>query len=268
MTITRIGGALGARVDGLDLAHDVSEQTMDQLRAAFAEHQLLVFPGQAHISAAQQAAFARRWADPYLTPDEVSPPCVDGVVEVMELRTAANTKALTDQWHSDNSYAADPPWATFLISRQIPAAGGDTMWANQYAAFDSLSDELKRVLRELKAVHCFDNGRNTLVAAGLSLTDPGGVHPVVRVIPQTGREALFLNERFASHFVGMTWAESRPLMDYLTQRSVHPNFTYRHRWSLGDLVMWDNRCLQHFAINDYTEERVMHRLTIAESRAS
>jgi taurine dioxygenase len=157
-----------------------------------------------------------------------------------------------------------PPLGSFLLARTVPV-GGDTIFANQYLAYESLSEELRRVLDGLKAVH---NGDVFAKSGGY---DPGRfpstVHPVVRTHPETGRKALFVNPVYTSHFEGMTKEESRPLLDFLCEHAVQPNFTFRHHWTQGDMLVWDNRCLQHFPVADYgSNPRTMHRVTVLGDR--
>ena len=177
-------------------------------------------------------------------------------------------------WHSDTTYLDEPPMATMLIAREVPSTGGDTMFANMYAAFESLSAGLQAVLEPLKAV-------NTSALADASKTredrirdDPASAstiyeasHPVVRTHPETGRKALYVNIAHTARFEGMTEEESRPLLQFLFQHQVRPEFTCRFRWQVGSLALWDNRCTQHNPVNDYHGfTRVMHRITLKGDR--
>jgi taurine dioxygenase len=263
VSITRCGGALGARVEGVDLAQPIDEQTMALLREAFATHCVLVFPGQGHLTPPQHAAFGERWGQHFAMP----PPARfsdehETVLLVHSGPTAAPRQP--DQWHTDVSCVEQPPSASLLLARLLPPAGGDTQWANQYLAYESLSEAMRRMLLGLRAVHV---GLGFAALAGLDPSEAAtAVHPVVRTHPVTGHRALFVNERFTTQFEGMTVEESTPLLRWLYAHSTQPNFTYRHHWSVGDLVMWDNRCVQHFVVRDYVEERMMHRVTLTGER--
>ena len=174
-------------------------------------------------------------------------------------------------WHSDTVYLEQPPMATMLLARELPPYGGDTMFASMYAAYDALSPELQRVLGGLRAV-------NSSALAAVSKTredrirDGGGddtteylaEHPVIRTHPETGRKAIYVNVAHTARFAGMTEEESRPLLQYLFEHSVRPEFTCRFRWQVGSIALWDNRGAMHNPINDYHGyTRRMHRITLA-----
>ncbi len=175
-------------------------------------------------------------------------------------------------WHSDTVYLEQPPMGTMLLAREIPPFGGDTMFANMYAAYEALSPALREVLDGLDAV-------NSSALADVSKTredrirDHGSAeeeqhflstHPVVRTHPETGRKALYVNRAHTASFAGMTEDESRPLLEYLFQHSIRPEFTCRFQWDVGSLALWDNRCAMHNPINDYQGfTRRMHRITLA-----
>jgi taurine dioxygenase len=253
-----LGGSIGAEVGGLDLSAPLDESTARALRQLFLQHCVLVFPEQGHLSPAQQVAFARHWGELQTMPE--GSPLLEGQREVFVLDFEGR-KPPTDIWHSDLTLTARPPMSTILLGRVIPV-GGDTLFANQYLAYEQLSEGMKAILEGLRAVH---TGKHWAKSAARFDEEelPHSVHPVVRTHPETGRKALYVNAAYASHFEGMTIDESRPLLEWLCTHSVQPNFTFRHRWSAGDLLMWDNRCLQHFAVADYgAAKRVMHRVVV------
>jgi taurine dioxygenase len=255
--VTPIGGALGARVQGVDLAEPLVDAELARLREAFHEYQVLYFPDQGHISPAEQLTFARRWGEVIKTPapDKQHPE----VPEILVLDTYGE-KPVTDMWHSDITMEPVPPLGSFLLARTVPV-GGDTIFANQYLAYDALSDGMKQMLDGMRASHTGD----TFARQGnYDPADfPRSLHPVVRTHPETGRKALFVNSVYTTCFEGWTEEESRGLLDYLCAHAVQPNYTYRHRWTVGDMLMWDNRCLQHFGVADYgSQPRTMHRITI------
>jgi taurine dioxygenase len=259
--LTPLSGALGARIDGVDLGAPLGEATMARIKDAFLEYSVLVFSGQDKLTPAQQVAFAARWGEVHLMPTPEK--CLDGNRAVLVLDTYGE-RPVTDAWHSDVTMEETPPLGSFLLARTVPV-GGDTIFASQYLAYEALSDGMKRLLNGLFAVH---NGDNFAAAGNYDpATFPSSVHPVVRTHPETGRKALFVNPVYTSRFEGMTAAESRPLLDYLCAHAVQPNFTFRHHWTRGDLLMWDNRCLQHFAVADYgSSPRTMHRVTVLGDR--
>jgi len=255
--ITKLAGSLGARVDGLDLSLPLDETMMDYLRAAFLEHCVLIYPKQ-NLTPHQQAAFSARWGELHMMPYA---PRLDGHPAVLMVEhDPEHPRAGADMWHSDMSCDDAPPAVSFLLANTIPPAGGDTMFANQYLAYDMLSPGMQRMLDGMRAVHAREvfNKRAGLDPA----SGPRNAHPVVRTHPETKRRALYVNLAFTTHFEDMSPEESQPLLNWLFAHCSQPNLTFRHRWSEGDLVMWDNRCVQHFAIYDYRERRVMHRNTI------
>ena len=247
-------------MEGLDLAVPADAPAMARLREAFLQYHVLVFPGQGHLRPEEQVVFAARWGELHRMDSGIH---LDGHPEILELN-AAGGKPVTDRWHSDMSMAECPPMATLLLARHVPV-GGDTIFANQYLAYDGLSDGYKAVLSGLRALHCGDNFANDSGYDAASL--PRNLHPVVRTHPETGRKALYVSLEYARNFEDMTVEESEPLLKWLCAHCVQPNFTIRHQWTAGDLVMWDNRCLQHYAVADYgASPRIMHRITIVGDR--
>jgi taurine dioxygenase len=176
-------------------------------------------------------------------------------------------------WHSDTTYKPQPPKATMLMARETPASGGDTLFACQYRAYATLSEGLQRVLCGLRGISSSDKNASalrgthlstgTMTATWQAAKSLSATHPAVRRHPQTGRAALYLNRSHTVCFAGMTPAESAPLLDYLFQHQIQPEFTARVRWQPGTVVIWDNRCSQHCAINDYDgHRREMWRITL------
>ena len=264
-----IAGALGAEISGVDLSKDLSEETVAAIRRAWLEH-LVVFFRDQDLPPARFLAFARRFGQP------IEYPFVRGLDDFPEiipvLKLAHERVNFGGIWHSDTAYLDVPPMASMLVGREVPLAGGDTEFANMYLAYETLSDGLKRMLDGLLAV-------NSSAAADVSRTredrikdsaradakkEYQAVHPVVRVHPETGRRALYVNVAHTVRFEGMTDEESAPLLQYLYRHQVRPEFTCRFRWRPGSLAFWDNRCAQHNAINDYHgQRRLLHRITLA-----
>ncbi|MFQ5959477.1 MAG: TauD/TfdA dioxygenase family protein, partial [Alphaproteobacteria bacterium] len=269
--VTPISGALGAEVAGVDLAGPLGNEAFAAVHAALLEHLLLYFPDQ-RLSPEGLMAFGRRFGELIVHPFL---PHLDDHAEVMLVDKKEESRINTGNgWHTDMSFLAEPPMGTALHARITPPFGGDTLFANMYAAYDALTGGMKRLLAGLTAVHDFRddfrraarNGRTSVDEAAIEAAHeayPPAEHPVVRTHPESGRKALYVNRLFTSHFKGMTRAESRPLLDFLFEHSVRPEFVCRLRWQPRALALWDNRCTQHYAINDYHgRRRLMHRVTI------
>jgi taurine dioxygenase len=263
-----VAGALGAEVSGLELARPLDDATVAALRQAWLEHLVLFFRDQA-LSPAQFLAFARRFGEP------IEYPFVRGLDDYPEiipvLKLEHERVNFGGVWHSDTAYLDVPPMASMLVAREIPPFGGDTLFANMYLAYETLSDGMKRMLDGLVAV-------NSSAKADASRTredrmkdrareaarDYVAAHPVVRRHPETGRRALYVNVAHTVRFDGMTEEESAPLLAFLFQHQIRPEFTCRFRWRPGSIAFWDNRCAQHHAINDYRgHRRLLHRVTLA-----
>lgn len=256
MTVTRLAGTLGARVEGLTLADGFDAETVARLRELLDEHLVLHIPGQNDVTPAQQLEFARHWGEiavhPYV-------PSIEGYPGIMRIY---DPNELTTVWHQDTTHMAKPPSASILLARAIPSVGGDTMWSNQYAAYDTLSAGLRATLESLRAVH---EGTTLASSAGLTHEAVTSVHPVVITHDRTGRKALFVNGCYTTRFEGWTSEESAPLLQHLFKHASRNEFTFRHRWTVGDMLIWDNRATQHCAVGDAApgEERTLHRITIA-----
>ena len=271
--VNRIAGALGAEVEGVDLSRDLDDAVLQEIRKALLEHLVIFFRDQ-DLTPERQLAFARRWGDIHLHPFMAG---MDDHPEILEIKkTPSDKKNFGGSWHSDQMFAAQPAMGTMLYARQVPSAGGDTLFTNQYLAYETLSDGMKAMLAGLKAVSRGDHfkghggkSRRDYYAdkIAMKVKDPGDVqtisaHPLIRTHPETGRKALYVGGHVFT-FEGMTEEESEPLIDFLMRHSTRPEFTCRFRWETGSLAFWDNRCTQHFAINDYpAETRIMHRITL------
>jgi len=272
LDVQPLAGALGAEIAGVDLSKELSNQVYDEIHQAFLEYQAIFFRDQT-LTPQQQIAFGRHFGPPHDYPFVEGLPDAPEVFEI--LKTETDERNFGGAWHSDTTYTARPPLGTILYAHEVPEAGGDTMFANTYLAYESLSDGLKRTLDGLRGINSAalagGGGRANLIKAntamkGQNMADADAleaVHPVVRTHPETGRKALYINRPHTVRFEGWTEAESRPLIDFLCQHAVRPEFTCRFRWRPGSLAFWDNRCTQHFAIDDYAgQRRRMHRLTI------
>ena len=267
INVLPIAGALGAEISGVDLATDLVEETVAEIRRAWLEH-LVVFFRDQELAPPEFLAFARCIGEP------VEYPFVKGIEnfpEIIEVKKLPHeTVNFGGIWHSDTVYLERPPMATMLVAREVPPHGGDTMWSSMYGAYDALSPGLQRLLGGMRAV-------NSSALADVSKTredrirDSGdgrereflAEHPVVRTHPETDRKALYVNVAHTLRFVDMTEEESRPLLHYLFERSTRPELTCRFRWRVGSVALWDNRCTMHNPINDYHGfTRTMHRISL------
>ena len=277
MSINPLGGALAAEVIGIDLAAEPSDALAETLRRAFLDHSVLVFRDQT-LTPDQLLAFSRLFGDPvqhllegFRHPDN---PNIFVVSNVREDGKPKGAIYAGQYWHSDLSYTAEPARASMLLALEIPSSGGDTMFANMSLAYESLSPPVQALLQDLRAIHDYSHAYDTVFSklpGRPPMTDaerakvPPVEHPIVRVHPDTGRKALFVNPGFTSRIVDLNHGESDALLAFLFDHATQPEFVYRHHWQPRDLVLWDNRCLMHRAVADYNmdENRHMHRATIA-----
>ncbi len=270
MQIKRIAGALGAEISGVDLKKQLPDETVGEIRRAFLEHLVVFFRDQA-LSPGEFMAFARRMGTPVEYPFVKG---IEGFPEVIEVKKLEHERHnFGGIWHSDTAYLEKPPMGSMLLARELPPYGGDTLFANQYLAYEALSPGLRQVLDGLKAVNSSANAdvsrtREDRVREQARTTEEfAAEHPVVRTHPETGRKALYVNVAHTARFAGMTKEESAPLLQYLFAHQVKPEFTCRFQWRVGSLAFWDNRCAQHNPVNDYHgHRRVMHRITLAGER--
>ncbi|MBI3675753.1 MAG: TauD/TfdA family dioxygenase [Proteobacteria bacterium] len=268
MRIRPIAGALGAEIEGVDL-RALGDAGLADIRRAWLDNLVVFFRGQT-LSPQELLAFAGRLGE--ITEYPLLKGLSDAPQVVAVVKREHETINFGGVWHSDTTYLPKPPMATLLIAREIPPQGGDTVFANMYLAYETLSDGMRRLIEPLTAISSSakadasrtreerlrENGAPE--AAGEFLAE----HPVVRVHPETGRRALFVNPAHTVRFGGMTQEESAPLLDYLFRHQVRAEFTCRFAWSVGALALWDNRCTLHYPINDYHGyARLMHRVTLA-----
>ena len=272
-----ISGALGAEIEGVDLAKPLDNQIFSEVHQAFLDHQVIFFRDQ-QITPDQQLDFARRFGTLNVHPYA---PSLDGYPEVLRIFKEKEDRVnFGGGWHSDLTFLEKPPLGSILYAREVPPQGGDTMWTNMYLAYETLSDGLKKTLDGLKAVHSANkqygidgseaarNNEKRSMKPNVSATAKAELaQPVVRTHPETGRKALFVNGAFTDRFEGWTKEESRPLLSFLYKHAVKPEFTCRFRWARDSLAFWDNRCTQHYALNDYHgHRREMYRVTVDGDR--
>ena len=253
---------VGAEALNYDVTQ-LDDDALHLLERTLYDRTMLVIRNQS-LNPDAQLAFTRRWGPVYITPYVKK---LDGYPEVLAVVNWGKAKTVTEAWHSDATFQPEPPGVAILAAQVLPKAGGDTMFANCYAAYDALSPAMKKLLAGLHCIHV-----DTVLAKFAGVTDANATpqsHPVLRTHPITGRKSLFVNALFSQHFEGMTVEESRGLLGYLLEHVTRYEFTYRHRWQPGDVVMWDNRCAVHYAVHDYgDEERVLHRTTVVGGKPS
>ena len=272
--VNRISGALGAEIVGVDLSRGLDNETFDDIHRAFLDHQVIFFRDQ-HLTHEQHKAFARRFGTLNIHPYVKG---MDGHPEIMQIVKEPEDRInFGGGWHSDMSFLEEPALGSILYAKDVPPFGGDTLWANQYLAYETLSDGMKKMLDGLKAIHTAkgeysERGASAQKRKSMEVSTAGDdvpsyEHPVVRTHPETGRKALYVNPAFTEKFVGMTRRESRPLLEFLFDHCTQEGFTCRFRWTKNTLAFWDNRATQHFALNDYHgHRRHMERVTVNGDR--
>ena len=268
--VEQLGYALGAAVKNIDLRDTLSKAGMAELYKLWLEHQVLVFPGQGQLTPAQHMEFASRWgtldkheSQPrnYLDPEHPE-------LLMITNRTVGGKKSDTRNtgrnWHTDLTFTDRPAKGALLLCREKPPVGGDTMFANLYTAFETLSEPMRRFVDGLEAVHDallikgLEEGSREKVAE-LKRLNPPVIHPVVRTHPETGRKSLLIGQRIR-RIIGLREEEGDALLSFLNHHATTPEFVYRHRWTLGDLVIWDNRCTQHIALADFDQSKPRHMI--------
>ena len=258
MKITPLASALGAQVHGLDLSRRLENEQVAEIHEAWLRHQVLLFRGQ-QLTPQELIEFSARFA-PLAThdnyPGELRHPDHSELLVVKSRKVRGERVVFGQQWHSDLSYTTRPSLGSSLYCLKLPPVGGDTLFANMYLAWETLSPTLQQILEPLEAVHDLTNGGDYLkasrdrVEAALK-RNPPVLQPVCRVHPETGRKALFVSEWMCPRFDGMSREESKGLLEYLFKHATRPEFSLRQKWRVGDLLMWDNRCTVHMALADY-----------------
>lgn len=264
--ISPIAGALGAEIEGVDLGHPLDPGTVATIRQALLDHLVIFFRDQ-DLTPDAYMTFARSLGTP------VKYPLIEGIEgypEITEIVKLEHERSnFGGIWHADTTYLPTPPMGTMLHALEVPPYGGDTLFANQYMAYETLSEGLRKLIDKLTAVGCsakaaVSKTREDMFHGDAQTHDFQSEHPAVRTHPETGRKALYVNVAHTTRFKGMTEEESAPILDYLFQHQIRPEFTCRFRWRKGSLAFWDNRATQHNPINDYHGyRRVMRRITLA-----
>ena len=269
--IRPIAGACGAEIDGVRIGDDLDEGTVAELRQALNGYGVIFFRDQ-DCDAERHKAFARRFGKIFVHPNYKGMQDDDEIVMIR--REPGDQHIVGEDWHTDTTMVEAPPLGAILYAIDVPPYGGDTCFASQGAAYDALSDGMKRLVQRLRAVHSDRTvagpqaGRNayrsTKVREDEAWRETVSIHPVVRTHPETGRKMLFVNAAYTVGFEGMTEAESRPLLDYLLEHGHRPEFTCRFRWQNGSVAFWDNRAVKHLAVHDAGPyRRLMRRVQVA-----
>ena len=279
MKVTVMDAPCGARIEGVDLAAPLDDATVTAIRAAWLRHQVIFFPGQ-HLEITDLERFAQAMGpfgeDPYIAP-------IPGHAHVVQVKREPDetTPIFAESWHSDWSFLPCPPAGTVLYGNIIPPTGGDTLFANQYLAWDELPADLRQAVHGRMGVHSArrgyapqgmygerDKGRSMAIRWSETAMRTR-VHPIGRVHPETGRTALFVSPGYTSGIEGMAEDEAQALLMALFRHQAQERFVYRHRWSEGMLTLWDNRCLLHAATGGYEgHRRLLHRITVGERAAA
>jgi len=272
-----IAGALGAEIEGVVLSEDIGNAVFSEIQQALHENLVIFFRDQ-DLTPDEHKDFGHRFGTLNIHPQYVP---LDGHPEILPvLKEPEDTLNIGASWHTDVSFLEQPSMGSILYAHEVPRSGGDTMFANQYLAYESLSEGMREMLDGMTAVHSDrvlsnpssaanrNEGRSTLIREE-AMTDEEIVneHPVVRTHVETGRKCLYVNRAFTTRFSGMTEEESKPLLEFLYAHAARPEFTCRFRWEKHSVAFWDNRCTQHYALNDYPgQRRAMHRVTVNGER--
>ncbi|MEK9683682.1 MAG: TauD/TfdA family dioxygenase [Rhodospirillaceae bacterium] len=278
MEIRPLGDALGAEIRGINIAA-ISDEDLKKIKEAFLKYHVVVFPKQ-DIKPQEHIEFSKK-----LGALEIHISKKYLLANNPEILVLSNRKKngeyvgvenAGDYWHSDLSYMERPSLGSLLYAMEIPEVGGDTEWANQYKAYDALPKKIQKTIDGRRAIHTFNRARNPRVHIPdhqlkdvaeryERISPPDAYHPIVRTHPETGRKALFVSPRFTIGIEGMGEADGQKLLDQLFDYAVRPEFVYHHKWCLGDLLMWDNRCLLHLACRGIPEGQIrhMHRTTLS-----
>ena len=273
MKVRKIAGALGAEISGVDLSAGLTTARAADIRKVLLEHQVIFLRNQ-RLTPAQFLAFARHMGEPVEYPFVKGLESYPHIIEVKKLEHERSN--FGGIWHSDTTYLEEPPMGSMLLSKEVPPYGGDTLFASQYLAYETLSDTMKRLLDGLVGISSSAKADVSKTREDRIRTDGREVerpqeyraeHPVVRTHPETGRKCLYVNVAHTSGIVGLTPEESAPLLAFLFTHQVKPEFTCRFPWEPDALAFWDNRCAQHNPVNDYHGfRRVMHRITLRGDR--
>ena len=266
MKIKKIAGALGAELSNVDLAKGLSLSETQGVRQALLDHQVIFLRHQ-DLTPEQFLAFAQSMGEPIEYPFVKGQAGFPHIIEVKKLEhEKVNFGGI---WHSDTTYLDVPPMGSMLLAREVPPYGGDTMFANQYMAYEALSETMKRLLTGLRGISSSAKAdvsktrEDRIKSDGKETVQYRAAHPIVRTHPETGRKSLYVNVAHTAGIEGLSDEESAPLLKFLFEHQVKPEFTCRFVWEANAIAFWDNRCALHNPVNDYHGfRRVMHRITL------
>ena len=270
--VAPLSSALGAEISGVDLADTLEAEAVEEIRRALIEHLVIFFRDQS-LTPEQFLRFARTMGEPSEYPMVKG---MDDYPEITEVIKKEDERVnFGGIWHSDTTYLERPPMGTLLYAREVPPVGGDTLFANMFMAYESLSSGLQTLLDGLTAINTSDKDVAAATRADRIRERPGDAdksvnvaeHPIVRTHPESGRKALYVNPGHSVRIGGFSEEESTPILEYLYEQQIRPEFTCRFRWRVGSLAFWDNRAVQHYPLNDYHGyRRAMQRITLAGDR--
>ena len=268
MQVTPLSPSIGATIEAIDLSNGITPEQAAELRALWLKFQIIVIRGQ-KLTPAIQLEIARAFGEPDHYPFLKG---LEGYPEITPvLKREEEVLNFGGLWHTDTIYQPSPPMATMLYAVELPPLGGDTLFANQYMAYEQLSDGLKQTLAGIKLISRSDNKdaaetrAERIKESGIKLNrnSLSGCHPAIRTHPETGRKSLYISPGHSHNFEGWSEAESAALLSYLHNHQIAEEFRCRHVWQLGDLALWDNRCVLHYPVNDYHgHRRLLHRITL------
>ena len=275
-----LGGSIGAIVRGVDLSAPLSNRQAQEVHDAFLENSVIFFRDQNLDDPEDQKRAARLFGEPVAIPFVKS---LDGHPEIIDIVKEAEDAGKYNfggNWHTDTSFLETPALGSLLYAMEVPPRGGDTLFADLYAAYETLSDGMRSLLDGMTALHSgtrsygsqskFKGGTNISVSMAIDQDSSGDAlveHPVVRTHPETGRKGLFVNPNYTIRFSNLTEAESKPILDYLYAHVTRDEFVCRFRWDRRSVAVWDNRCLMHRAVNDYEgHRRHVRRVTLRGDR--
>ncbi|KAM3417962.1 hypothetical protein BST61_g6174 [Cercospora zeina] len=266
LSVRPISGSIGAEIHGVNLA-DLNRSTAEEIRKVWLKHKVIFFRDQS-LTQEEFLNFGTLFGKPIPYPFVKGVDSFPEIIQVLKKEDEKNN--FGGIWHSDTTYLEEPPMATMLRADELPPYGGDTLFANQVAAYHALSDGLKAILQNLICVNTSAKADVTktredrVKGSGQKVEDLVSYHPAVRTHPETGEKSLYMNIAHTERFDGWTTEESAPLLNFLHQHQVRPEFTCRFQWQVNSLAMWDNRAALHNPINDYHGfRRSMYRITLA-----
>ena len=273
--INPTSGSMGVEIHNVDLSKELSDSLFSEIRETFIEHGLIFFREQ-ELTPDDHLRFAKRWGEININRFFAK---VEGYDQIAEVKKDPDQKInIGGAWHTDHSYDQIPAMGSILLAKETPKIGGDTLFANMYRAYETLSNGMKKTLETMKACHSsrhvFGAHTGYAEASNQRISNPelatqDAIHPVIITHPESKRKALYVNPEFTVNFEGWTVEESKPLLDYLAEHTTQQENTTRFQWKPGSIAFWDNRCTWHFALNDYPgETRLMHRITVEGSALS